>query len=1098
MATEPCLAVSCRQRAERRLAAAAALFATLLAAAACGPTVPVVAGVPAQVDFNFHVRPILSDKCFACHGPDDRARKGGLSLHTRDGAFATLATGRRAVVPGNARKSELVRRILSTDPAVMMPQPESHLALNDIEKGTLVRWIEQGAAWTPHWAFLAPTKAAVPTGRDIGAVDNPIDAFVRAGLRGTGLRPSPEASRETLIRRVSIDLTGLPPSLAEVDAFLADRQPGAYARVVDRLLGSPAFGERMATDWLDVARYADSHGYQDDGMRQMSPWRDWVIGAFNRNMPVDQFITWQLAGDLLPDATSEQRLATAFNRNHMQSQEGGIVSEEYRTEYVADRVNTFGTAFLGLTVQCARCHDHKYDPILQKDFFKLFAFFNNVNETGQIPYSGMPSPTVTITNPDADAALATLHAAMGPLEQATRIDRLATGPAFEAWLAGVESAAAPPAVVLPRPIVHLPLDEMKGYTFANRATPARPGVVGGEEERKKKTARAPEMVAGPVGRAVRLVGDSQIDLGGRDQKFGFFERNEPFSFALWMRRDTPSVAGPVLTRSGAVMNGHRGYELILRPDGTLTAGLHHVAPDNSIEIETRQPLNVGTWYHVAVTYDGSSRAAGLRLYVDGTPAATRVLTDNLARSIISEPLGDWSGISAIRLGRRGDENLSDTSIDEFYVFADQLTALEVAALAARGTRAEVPSAAPRRAAPSRTDLADHWVRRVARAGARERQQLRVLRGKENAIITKLPQAMVMRDLPPDRARPTFVLARGAYDAPTDRVEADTPAILPRFTGPRNRLGLAQWLVAPDHPLAARVVVNRYWALLFGTGLVATPEDFGNQGRLPTHPALLDHLAVTFRDSGWNLKGLLRQIVLSQTYRQSSATDAVAIELDPSNEKLARGPAYRLASEQIRDGALAASGLLVPTLGGPSVYPYQPPGLWEELATRNATTYAQGKGDDLHRRSLYTVWKRSTPPPSAISFDASERLLCIVKRQRTSTPLQALVLLNDVQYVEAARVLAERLVREGGDTPEARITTAYRLLTSRAPRSTELAAVRELFIKQRHGFAGDVKAARALASSGQAPVARALDPVDVAAWTVVASTIMNTDEAVTKR
>ena len=434
MATEPCPTAAGPQRAAWRLAAVAACVATLIGAA-CRPAPPAVAGVPEQVDFNFHVRPILSDKCFKCHGPDDRARKGGLSLHTRDGAFATLGTGRRAVVPGNTRKSELVRRILSTDPAVMMPMPDSHLELSDVEKATLVRWIEQGATWTPHWAFLPPKKAPVPTGSDLGTFTNPIDGFVRADLRGTGLAPSPEASRETLIRRVSIDLTGLPPTIAEVDAFLADRSADAFETVVDRLLASPAFGERMATDWLDVARYADSHGYQDDGMRQMSPWRDWVIEAFNRNMPFDQFITWQLAGDLLPNPTPEQRLATAFNRNHMQSQEGGIVSEEYRVEYVADRVNTFGAAFLGLTVQCARCHDHKYDPILQKDFFKLFAFFNNVNESGQIPYAGMPSPTVTISTPEADAALAALREKIGPLEEATRVDRLATGPAFEAWLA---------------------------------------------------------------------------------------------------------------------------------------------------------------------------------------------------------------------------------------------------------------------------------------------------------------------------------------------------------------------------------------------------------------------------------------------------------------------------------------------------------------------------------------------------------------------------------------------------------------------------------------------------------------------------------------
>ena len=377
----------------------------------------------------------------------------------------------------------------------------------------------------------------------------------------------------------------------------------------------------MAADWLDVARYADSHGYQDDGMRQMSPWRDWVIAAFNRNMPIDEFLTWQLAGDLLPDATPEQRLATAFNRNHMQSQEGGIVSEEYRVEYVADRVNTFGAALLGLTLQCARCHDHKYDPILQKDYFKLFAFFNNVNETGQIPYSGMPSPTVTLSTPEADAEIAALRAAIGPLEEATRVDRLATGPAFDAWLAKVQAAGAVTDVTVPRAIVDLPLDEMKNYTFANLATPKRMGTVGGEEERKKKTARTPEVVPGRIGNAVRLVGDSQIDLGGRDQLFGFFERNDPFSFAIWMRRDKANVGGPVITRSGAVMNGHRGYELILRPDGTLTTGLHHVAPDNSIELETLEPMSVGTWYHVAVTYDGSSRAKGLRLYVNGVTGA---------------------------------------------------------------------------------------------------------------------------------------------------------------------------------------------------------------------------------------------------------------------------------------------------------------------------------------------------------------------------------------------------------------------------------------------------------------------------------------------
>lgn len=1149
-----CAAAEFATRTWARRAVPAALALALLGTAGCRSHVPDMPGLPAKVDFNFHVRPILSDKCFACHGPDDRARKGGLSLHTREGAFATLPTGRRAVVAGEVGESELVRRIRSSDPSVRMPTPDSHLTLDELEKATLVRWVEQGATWTPHWAFAVPEKRPLPTGDDIAPGMHTIDAFVRAGLRGTDLTPAPEASREAWIRRVSFDLTGLPPTVAEIDAFASDRAPNAYETVVDRLLASPAYGERMAVDWLDVARYADSHGYQDDGMRQMSPWRDWVIAAFNRNMPVDQFVTWQLAGDLLPGATTEQRLATAFNRNHMQSQEGGIVSEEYRTEYVADRVNTLGSALLGVSLECARCHDHKYDPVLQKDYFRMFAFFNNVNETGQIPYSGVPSPTVTLSNSKADAALSALAQQMAPLVDATRTERLASGPAFEAWVQRVNRTRGPHAVTLPRPIVHLPLDALVEYRLANLATRRRAGTVGSDEERKKKTARTPVTVPGHKGMAQRLVGDSHIDLGGVDDEFAFFERNEPFSFAVWVRLEKAQVAGPLVTRSGGVMNGLRGYELLVRADGTLSAGLHHVAPDNSIEIETTRALKPGTWHHVAVTYDGSSRAAGLRVFVDGAVAARRVLVDNLTRSMIDEPGGNHGGLSALRLGRRADETLSDVSVDEFFVYPQELTAIEVAALAGvedplgtaaaaagrvgaglvrrtpgngrtspsdgrtsptatrdttadgrdttadgRDTTADgrVDSAATREALEA---LGQHYALRVDRSATAARRRLQALRGQENSLITALPQVMVMRELPPERTRPTFVLARGAYDAPTERVEPDTPkAILPFDASlPRNRLGLARWLFSPRHPLTSRVLVNRYWALLFGTGIVPTPEDFGNQGKLPTHPELLDALAIDFRESGWNLKGLLRQIVLSKTYRQSSVATPQSLERDPGNAKLARGPAYRMATEQIRDNALAGSGLLVRTIGGPSVYPYQPAGLWEELATRNATTYVQGKGDDLYRRSLYTVWKRTTPPPSAISFDASERLFCTVRRQRTSTPLQALVLLNDPQYVEASRVLAERVMVEGGDTPEARITLAFRLLTSRVPSAGELSALQSLFTTERTRFASAPASARALRRVGaRAPVA-ALDPVDVAAYAVVASTIMNLDEAVNKR
>ena len=653
MATEPCPAVAGPQRAARRLAVGATLVATLIGSAACRPAAPAVAGVPEQVDFNFHVRPILSDKCFECHGPDDRARKGGLSLHTREGAFATLATGHRAVVPGNTGKSELVRRVLSTDPAVMMPMPDSHLDADRRREGDAGPLDRAGRDMDAALGLPAAEE---------GAGAHRLRPRARRPTRSTpssaptcaapACAPSPEAPRETLIRRVSIDLTGLPPTVAEVDAFLADRSADAYEKVVDRLLASPAFGERMAADWLDVARYADSHGYQDDGMRQMSPWRDWVIEAFNRNMPVDQFITWQLAGDLLPDPTPEQRLATAFNRNHMQSQEGGIVSEEYR-----DRVRRRPRQHVRLGVPRADAAVRALPrPQVRPGPAEGLLQALRVLQQRQ---RDRADPVLGHAESDGDASRR-----RKPTRRSRRCARRSArsrrprastgwppGPAFEAWLAKAQAAPEQPPVALPRPIVHLPLDAMKAYTFANLATPKRMGTVGSEDERKKKTARAPEVVPGAIGNAVRLVGDSQIDLGGRDENFGFFERNDPFSFAIWMRRDKAGVGGPVITRSGAVMNGHRGYELILRPDGTLTAGLHHVAPDNSLEIETVTPLTgrrlVSRRGHLR-RIEPRDRACGC------TSTASRrrrgVMTDNLARSIISEPLGDWGGISAIRLG----------------------------------------------------------------------------------------------------------------------------------------------------------------------------------------------------------------------------------------------------------------------------------------------------------------------------------------------------------------------------------------------------------------------------------------------------------------
>jgi hypothetical protein len=615
-------------------------------------------------------------------------------------------------------------------------------------------------------------------------------------------------------------------------------------------------------------------------------------------------------------------------------------------------------------------------------------------------------------------------------------------------------------------------------SYLNVATPSQSATAGGDRDKR------PQTVPGRFGNAQRLPGDSYIAFG---KDFAYFERNQPFSLGLWVRIDKAGTAGPLISRSGGLANGNRGYEILLRADGTISAGLHHVFPDNSIEVETSGKIPLNTWQHIGLTYDGSSRVAGLRVFFNGEPAATRVRVDNLHRSILyASQKGSWGGLPPLRLGKGQEETTEGVAFDDVRVYDRQLSALDMAGLG--GHDGEATDA----------QLREHFLLDVDAEYARTLARATALRGKENDLLTPLTEVMTMRDLP--SPRPTFVLARGAYDAPTDRVEPGTPGALGPFAKglPANRLGLARWLVDPAHPLTARVFANRYWALLFGRGLVPTLADFGSQGQLPSHPALLDWLATSLVQSRWDLKAFQKQLVMSATYRQSSTADAARREADPGNVWLSRGPSHRLAAEQIRDAALAASGLLVPTVGGPSVYPYQPPGLWEALATRNATTYTQGHGDDLHRRSLYTVWKRSSPPPAATSFDAAERLFCTVNRQRTSTPLQALILLNDPQYVEAARKVGERMILEGGKASSDRVSVAFRLLTGRTPMPSELALLETLYAEQRAAFAKDPAAARRLLATGEAPRNAALPAAEVAAASVVASTVMNMDDAVTKR
>jgi len=1050
-----------------------------------------LATLPAQVDFNFHIKPILSDRCFACHGPDANKREGNLRLDTEAGAFAALdSLGKRhAIVAGDLGRSELFGRITTKDPELMMPPPNSNLKLSEAEVALLARWIDQGAKWKEHWSFTAPQKPELPVVKAKDWVKTPLDQFVLKRLEDKSLQPAPEAPKETLLRRAAFDLTGLPPGVAEVDAFLKDTSPDAYEKAVDRLLASPHYGERMAVEWLDLARYADSHGYQDDGMRNSWPWREWVINAYNRNLPYDRFITWQLAGDLMPEPTKDQLLATSFNRNHSQTQEGGVVDEEYRVEYVADRTNTFGKAFLGLTVECARCHDHKYDPISQKDYYSLSAFFNNNHDAGIIPYNGEASPTLILPDSAAEEKLKFLREQIAPLEKT--LQPATHGEPFERWLADAEKS---PEAFSTRPAGLLGWfafeEPQKEEALKNKVKGKLKGKITGDLSNK------PVVVEGKRGKARKFIGDAGMEFTEELN----FDRHQPFSLSIWVNVLKEGEQGMIMGKSNGEFEGFRGYRLVLNKNNTLSVSLSYVWPANCIDLMTTNKLTTNRWHHVALTYDGSSQASGVQLFLDGREAPRTVLADNLHKSLLyGEKKTNWYK-RPFEMGTFFQGSIRNVAVDEFMAYSRQLAPAEVKELSGENGYISGLLRLPRtqRTDAQTRDLFGYYLLNFDQAYARQLAALTKLRDEENQLLTDQPEVMIMQERPVKL--PTYLLDRGAYDAPKERVNPNTPAKLVAFDRkqPANRLGLARWLLDKNHPLTSRVTVNRFWAMCFGKGLVSTVDDFGNQGTMPTHPELLDFLAVQLMESGWDVKAFMKMLVTSATYRQSSVPSPPALAADPDNALLSRGPSFRLSAEQIRDNALAASGLLVRKIGGPSVYPYQPAGIWEALATRNATSYKQGEGDDLYRRSLYTVWKRSSPPPSMMNFDAPDRYLCVVKRQKTATPLQSLVLMNDPQFVEAARKLAERMMREGGDAPEARISYAYKALTSRAPRPGELNLLKQLYSEELTDFAKDPKKIKELLQTGASKWDTSLPPAELAACTMVATTVMNFDEFVMKR
>jgi hypothetical protein len=1059
------------------ISAAATLCA--LAGSAGHPAVARAQGTASAIpiSFNREILPILANNCFACHGPDEKKRETKFHFDTQEGMF--LKKG--VIDPGNADESLLIEKITEPNPKDRMPPPESGHSLTEKQIDLLRRWIDQGAKWDTHWAYVAPKRPEVPVVAQSGWVRNPIDQFILARLEREGLKPSPEADKETLLRRVTYDLTGLPPTPAETDAFLADQSPDAYEKQVDRLLRSPHYGERMAMPWLDAARYADTHGYHIDSLRGMWPWRDWVISAFNHNMPFDEFAIEQLAGDLLPNATREQKIASGFNRNHMINFEGGAIADEYQVEYVVDRVEATSGAFMGLTMGCARCHSHKFDPITHKEFYEFFAFFNNVPELGLDGKAGNAVPVLPLPNAEQQARLDELNDAISTHE--SELDDDVIIPLQRKWENAVTAKPAEPDVT--GLVAHYELDG----NFSD---------VSGRYQHGRTVVGDPTFDPGRVGRAVSFDGDTEVSFGN----VAAFDRGDAFSLAVWLkgRGNLPISVFQKIESA----DRRRGYEWrlddialvgIQKWAARLTVRLASDLPDDAIEIRTRERLTLGDWYHVALTYDGSGKAAGLALYLNGARLNVEVVRDTLSGTVATD--------APLRVGSKDLGKSFVGQIDDLRLYSRVLTPQQVEDLAIHHPMRVILSGVIGKPSKEEADRTrDYFLTYAAPDAVRTTyRELKAVRGQRADLVKVIPTTMVMNEMKDQRE--TFILARGDYRNHTDKVQPGVPAILPPLPkdAPLNRLTLARWLVDPGHPLTSRVAVNRYWQTYFGLGIVKTQEDFGVQGEPPVHPELLDWLATEFVQTGWDVRAMQRLIVTSATYRQSSKTTAALRDKDPENRLLARGPRVRLQAELIRDTALAASGLLNDAIGGPSAMPYQPKGIWEELAFGDGfsgQSYEQSHGPDLYRRGMYTLWKRTAPPASLATFDAPDREKCTARRAQTNTPLQALVLLNDPTYVEASRVLAQRAILEGGKDPGSRIAYAFRLATARKPSKNEVKVLRALLDGRLDAYRKDRQGALKLLAVGESPRNTRLDVSELAAYTTVASVIFNLDEAVTKQ
>ncbi len=1034
---------------------------------------------PAGVDFARDVRPILSDACFQCHGPDKSTRMADLRLDIREAAFAPRKNG-APIVPGDSRKSLIFQRITHPKPALRMPPPQAHKELKPEQIATIQKWIDSGAEWKEHWAFRRPVRPRPPAVTNTAWVTNPIDRFILAALEAKGLTPAPPADRRTLARRVALDLTGLPPDPADVEAFVKDTSPKAYETLVDRLLASPHWGEHRARYWLDAARYGDTHGLHIDNYREMWPYRDWVIKAFNANMPFDQFTIEQIAGDLLPNPSMDQLMATGFHRCNVTTNEGGVIPEEVAAMYAKDRVDTTGAVFLGLTVGCATCHDHKYDPISTRDFYSLTAFFRN---TLQNPLDGNISdtpPVIVVPREEDRARWRQLDEEEKKAEARQSEIRKASKVEFEAWL-GTEG----------RGKIHGPLDPAD-EVFSLSVPGEEPEIRLHNQSVPFDRADGLTIGEGHIPGWKALYFEDKGSLTFPNQ--AYFEADRPFAVSAWIYVPKGPETRVLVSQSDPDSKG-RGWALELSrgiPSLRLTTQSNRSYTIRAMAIDR---LKAETWHHVAFSYDGSRLLSGVELYLDGK----NVWAEGRGNRV---PMpGDFRTYAPLRVGSDGKRFNPGGAIADLRIFTRAITEEEAAVVAswpvlrqARGKKTEDLSAAEREA------LHDYYLTREYRDYVNVADELRTLREERKQLARRGAVTHIQMERR-DQKPFAHILYRGMYDQPREKVEPAVPSALPPMpeSYPKNRLGLAKWLVDENNPLTARVTVNRFWQEVFGVGLVKTAEDFGSQGELPSHPELLDWLAVEFRESGWDVKKLFKLMVMSSTYRQAAVATPEKLQKDPDNRFLSRGPRFRMDAEMIRDLALAASGLLNRRIGGPSVKPYQPEGVWEAVAMLESDTrfYKRDTGPNLYRRSMYTFWKRSAPPASMDIFNAPSRENCTVRRERTNTPLQALVTMNDTQFVEAARNLAELALQKGGPDWNRRLDFMTLRVLSRTLSLKEREILKKAHADYLNYYDSHPADAKKLLSVGESEAMESANPAELAALTIVANGILNLDEALNK-